>query len=281
MVTGEWLDSWTGVIFFAFFRWPKASVAWISSDYFESSLLPQLLRGENDSKQSDEFQAKASAKRTRSPRLSPQCASLAPRFPASLAQKGEQIAPVLHVSEWYPFLTCSEESLCIKVDPECGVLNVDKKAGTFTSDYFRWRGFRSETTIRKYTSAYAGPYLCECEIAKNGEKFQFLKIPGYVSTRPGISIPIKARYPVVWRWTVLWQICWEFRKIYSYTDLAWQVKLLYWCLVLMCLARWALFVDILRDYVTSRYFVPLSSLNFRWFLRVIFTPSVMSESTSR
>ena len=97
----------------------------------------------------------------------------------------------------------------------------------------------------------------------------------------GISIPIKARYPVVWRWTVLWQICWEFRKIYSYTDLAWQAKSLYWCLVLMRLARWALFVDILRDYVTSRYFVPLSSLNFRWLLRVIFTPSVTSESTSR
>ena len=32
-------------------------VAWISFDYFESLLLPQLLRGENDSKQSDEFQA--------------------------------------------------------------------------------------------------------------------------------------------------------------------------------------------------------------------------------
>ena len=32
-------------------------VAWISSDYLESLLLPQLLRGENDSKQSDEFQA--------------------------------------------------------------------------------------------------------------------------------------------------------------------------------------------------------------------------------
>ena len=31
-------------------------LAWISSDYFESLLLPQL-RGENDSKQSDEFQA--------------------------------------------------------------------------------------------------------------------------------------------------------------------------------------------------------------------------------
>ena len=31
-------------------------VAWISSDHFESLLLPQL-RGENDSKQSDEFQA--------------------------------------------------------------------------------------------------------------------------------------------------------------------------------------------------------------------------------
>ena len=30
-------------------------LAWISSDYFESLLLPQ--RGENDSKQSDEFQA--------------------------------------------------------------------------------------------------------------------------------------------------------------------------------------------------------------------------------
>ena len=33
------------------------NVAWISSDYFDSLLLPQLLRGENDSKQSDEFQA--------------------------------------------------------------------------------------------------------------------------------------------------------------------------------------------------------------------------------
>ena len=33
------------------------NIAWISSDYFESLLLPQLLRGENDSKQSDEFQA--------------------------------------------------------------------------------------------------------------------------------------------------------------------------------------------------------------------------------
>ena len=32
-------------------------LAWISSDYFESLLLPQLLRGENDSKQSDEIQA--------------------------------------------------------------------------------------------------------------------------------------------------------------------------------------------------------------------------------
>ena len=36
------------------------SVAWISSDYFESLLLPQL-RGENDSKQLDEFQANQSA----------------------------------------------------------------------------------------------------------------------------------------------------------------------------------------------------------------------------
>ena len=36
----------------------QVGLAWISSDYFESLLLPQLLRGENDSKQSDEFQAK-------------------------------------------------------------------------------------------------------------------------------------------------------------------------------------------------------------------------------
>ena len=35
----------------------SSQVAWISSDYFESLLLPQLLRGENDLKQSDEFQA--------------------------------------------------------------------------------------------------------------------------------------------------------------------------------------------------------------------------------
>ena len=32
-------------------------VAWISPDYFESLLFPQLLRGENDSKQSDELHA--------------------------------------------------------------------------------------------------------------------------------------------------------------------------------------------------------------------------------
>ena len=32
-------------------------VAWISSDYFESLLLLQLLRGENDSRQSAEIQA--------------------------------------------------------------------------------------------------------------------------------------------------------------------------------------------------------------------------------
>ena len=36
-------------------------VAWMSSDFFESLLLPQLLRGENDSKQSDEFQASKKA----------------------------------------------------------------------------------------------------------------------------------------------------------------------------------------------------------------------------
>ena len=34
------------------------TMAWISSDYFESLLFPQFLRGENDSKQSDEIQAK-------------------------------------------------------------------------------------------------------------------------------------------------------------------------------------------------------------------------------
>ena len=38
-----------------FKRQTEYSIAWISSDYFES-----LLRGENDSKQSDEFQAKYS-----------------------------------------------------------------------------------------------------------------------------------------------------------------------------------------------------------------------------
>ena len=32
-------------------------LAWISSDYFKSLLLPKLLRGENDLEQSDEFQA--------------------------------------------------------------------------------------------------------------------------------------------------------------------------------------------------------------------------------
>ena len=39
------------------YQYSDVHVAWISSDYFELLLLPQLLRGENDSKQSDEFQA--------------------------------------------------------------------------------------------------------------------------------------------------------------------------------------------------------------------------------
>ena len=39
-------------------NWSGKKLAWISSDYFESLLLPQLLRGEHDSKQSDEFQAR-------------------------------------------------------------------------------------------------------------------------------------------------------------------------------------------------------------------------------
>ena len=42
----------------------QGTLAWISSDYFESLLLPQLLRGENDSKQSDEFQAKGTLQNT-------------------------------------------------------------------------------------------------------------------------------------------------------------------------------------------------------------------------
>ena len=41
-------------------------VAWISSGYFESLLLPQLLRGENDSKQSDVFQATQRAENVKS-----------------------------------------------------------------------------------------------------------------------------------------------------------------------------------------------------------------------
>ena len=36
-------------------NWCSVRVAWISSDYFESLLLPQL-RGENDSKHSEEIQ---------------------------------------------------------------------------------------------------------------------------------------------------------------------------------------------------------------------------------
>ena len=36
----------------------RNNVAWISSDYFESLLQPQLLRGENKSKQSEEIQAR-------------------------------------------------------------------------------------------------------------------------------------------------------------------------------------------------------------------------------
>ena len=177
MVTGECLDSWTGVIFFAFFSWPKASVAWISSDYFESLLLPQLLRGENDSKQPDEFQAKASAKRTRSPRLSPQCASLASRFPASFAQKGEQIAPVLHVSEWYPFLTCSEESLCIKVDPNAAFLMWIKKLVLLLPIISVEKAFavkrRSEST-RPRTQGNTCVYA---KLPKTEKNFNFQKYP--------------------------------------------------------------------------------------------------------
>ena len=225
MVTGEWLARWTaGVIFLRFS---------VEQGQAQSE---RRVRDTRNGKVQNFF-----------PRLSLRCMSRVLRFRASFAQKGEQIAPVLRASEWYPFFTYSEESLCIKVDPECCVLMcfyVDKKAGTFTFHYFRWKGFCRETTTGNTSAHAAGPYVCVCEIVENGEKCQFSKIPGYVWTRPGISIPIKARYPVVWRWTALWQICWEFRKIYSYTDLAWQAKSLYWCLVLMCLATWALFVDI-------------------------------------
>ena len=41
----------------------RCHVAWISFDYLESLLLPQLLRGENDSKQSDEIQASCDFKK--------------------------------------------------------------------------------------------------------------------------------------------------------------------------------------------------------------------------
>ena len=147
MVTGEWLDSWTGVIFCTFFSW-----------------------------------AKESAKRARSARQArregaeiffrafPSSACLALHaFLLRSPKKANKIAPVLRASEWYPFLTCSGESLCIKGDTKCGVLSVDKKNGTFTFHYFRWKGFRRERTIGK-TSAYAGPYVCVCEIVENGEK---------------------------------------------------------------------------------------------------------------
>lgn len=142
MVTGEWLDSWTCVIFLSFFSWPKAS-----------------------------------AKRARSPRLSRIACLLLHAFLLRSPKKANKLAPVLHVSEWYPFLTCSEESLCIKVDPECGVLNVNKKAGTFTSDYFCWKGFavkrRSEST-RPRTQGNTCVYA---KLPKTEKNFNFQKYP--------------------------------------------------------------------------------------------------------
>ena len=55
----HWLTTYVCRSFAPFLRMHLAcfELALISSDYFESLLLPQLLRGENDSKQSDEFQA--------------------------------------------------------------------------------------------------------------------------------------------------------------------------------------------------------------------------------
>ena len=140
MVTGEWLDSWTGVIFFAFFSWPKAS-----------------------------------AKRARSPRLSPQCVTLAPRFPASFAQKGEQIAPVLRASEWYPFLTCSKESLCIKVDPECRVLNVYKKLVLLLSIISVEKGLQRNDD-RKYVCVRGPVRVCMRNCQKRRKMLVFKNI---------------------------------------------------------------------------------------------------------
>lgn len=144
MVTGEWLACWTGVNFFCVFSVER-----------RQGQRERGVRDRRDGNAQKFFPASFPAVRV-------SCSMLS----CFVRPKGEQIAPVLHASEWSSFLTYSEESLCIKVDPVCGVVNVDKKAGSFTFHYFRWKRFRRETTIGN-TSAHA-----QCEFVENGEKCQ-------------------------------------------------------------------------------------------------------------
>ena len=79
-------------------KWSKlvlsfAPIAWNSSDYFESLLLPQLLRRENDSKQSDEFQA-----------IAPRGFSLERTFWFSPLLKNQQLQIRRRTTLWMYFL---------------------------------------------------------------------------------------------------------------------------------------------------------------------------------
>ena len=79
-------------------KWSKlvlsfAPIAWNSSDYFESLLLPQLLRRENDSKQSDEFQA-----------IAPRGFSLERTFWFSPLLKNQQLQIRRRTTLWMCFL---------------------------------------------------------------------------------------------------------------------------------------------------------------------------------
>lgn len=134
---------------------------WMISQLNRRFFFGVIQLSEGKRKESEECKTGATERRRNFFRAFPHTACLALHaFVLRAPKKANKIAPVLRASEWYPFFTYSEESLCIKVDPECGVLNVDKKAGTFTSDYFRWKGFRSETTIGKYVCVRGAIHVC-------------------------------------------------------------------------------------------------------------------------
>ena len=139
MVTGEWLDSWTGVIFcFGVF---------------------QLTEGKR----------KKSEESAPFPAVRVSCSTLScfvrPKRRTNSACEG------------YPFLTCSEESLCIKVDRECAFLMWIKKLVLLLPIISVEKAFavkrRSEST-RPRTQGHTCVYA---KLPKTEKNFNFQKYP--------------------------------------------------------------------------------------------------------